>query len=136
MLRIFRAWLPKGFAFRYQPAHHSATKQSAGLFCLTLRALSGFESRRKKTDPFRSVFGAPNGIRTHGTQRRRLLLYPAELQAHILHSRALDGAGDGNRTHASSLEGWRSTIEPHPHIIERLIIITQQSPFVKHFREK
>ena len=26
-----------------------------------------------------------------------------------------DGAGDGNRTHATSLEGWGSTIELHPH---------------------
>ncbi len=25
-----------------------------------------------------------------------------------------DGAGDGNRTHVSSLEGWCSTIELHP----------------------
>ncbi len=25
------------------------------------------------------------------------------------------GAGDGNRTHATSLEGWSSTIELHPH---------------------
>ena len=25
-------------------------------------------------------------------------------------------AGDGNRTHVSSLEGWCSTIELHPHI--------------------
>ncbi len=25
------------------------------------------------------------------------------------------GAGDGNRTHAASLEGWNSTIEQHPH---------------------
>ena len=25
------------------------------------------------------------------------------------------GAGDGNRTHATSLEGWDSTIELHPH---------------------
>jgi hypothetical protein len=25
------------------------------------------------------------------------------------------GAGDGNRTHATSLEGWGSTIELHPH---------------------
>ena len=24
-----------------------------------------------------------------------------------------DGAGDGNRTHAASLEGWNSTIELH-----------------------
>ena len=26
-----------------------------------------------------------------------------------------NGAGDGNRTHATSLEGWNSTIELHPH---------------------
>ena len=25
-----------------------------------------------------------------------------------------DGAGDGNRTHVTSLEGWGSTIELHP----------------------
>ena len=24
------------------------------------------------------------------------------------------GAGDGNRTHAASLEGWDSTVELHP----------------------
>ena len=28
-------------------------------------------------------------------------------------------AGDGNRTHVSSLEGWCSTIELHPHIFYR-----------------
>ena len=28
-----------------------------------------------------------------------------------------DGASDGNRTHATSLEGWDSTIELHSHII-------------------
>ena len=27
------------------------------------------------------------------------------------------GAGDGNRTHVASLEGWNSTIELHPHVI-------------------
>ena len=30
-------------------------------------------------------------------------------------SNFFDGAGDGNRTHATSLEGWDSTIELHPH---------------------
>src|SRR5919199_2729016 len=29
-------------------------------------------------------------------------------------ARRRSGAGDGNRTHVSSLEGWRSTIELHP----------------------
>ena len=27
-----------------------------------------------------------------------------------------NGAGDGNRTHVISLEGWSSTIELHPHL--------------------
>ncbi len=30
--------------------------------------------------------------------------------------RMLHGAGDGNRTRVTSLEGWCSTIELHPHI--------------------
>ena len=30
---------------------------------------------------------------------------------------ATHGAGDGNRTHAASLEGWNSTIELHPQIL-------------------
>ena len=52
--------------------------------------------------------GTPEGTRTPDPLLRRQLLYPPELQAHI-------GAGDGNRTHATSLEGWDSTIELHPH---------------------
>ena len=28
-----------------------------------------------------------------------------------------DGAGDGNRTHVTSLEGWGSTIELHPLLV-------------------
>ncbi|CCQ95458.1 hypothetical protein CULT_2640004 [[Clostridium] ultunense Esp] len=28
-----------------------------------------------------------------------------------------NGAGDGNRTHATSLEGWSSTIELRPHVL-------------------
>ena len=31
------------------------------------------------------------------------------------HVKTWYGAGDGNRTHAISLEGWHSTIELHPH---------------------
>ena len=52
--------------------------------------------------------GTPEGTRTPDLLLRRQLLYPAELLAH------LDGAGDGNRTRVSSLEGWCSTIELHP----------------------
>ena len=57
--------------------------------------------------------GTPEGIRTPDTRLRRAVLYPAELLVHI--SKTLIGAGDGNRTHATSLEGWGSTIELHPH---------------------
>ena len=59
--------------------------------------------------------GTPEGIRTPDTRLRRAVLYPAELLVHILQN--FNGAGDGNRTHATSLEGWGSTIELHPHNI-------------------
>ena len=72
----------------------------------------------------RHLFGAPEEIRTPDTRLRRPLLYPTELQAHIKRSSILPlgkkncGAGDGNRTHATSLEGWNSTIELHPHLCD------------------
>ena len=62
--------------------------------------------------------GAPKGTRTPGLLLRRQLLYPAELLAHLL-ARTHFGAGDGNRTHTTSLEGWGSTIELHPRILRR-----------------
>ena len=52
------------------------------------------------------------GIRTPDPRLRRPLLYPTELQT--------QRAGDGNRTHVSSLEGWCSTIELHPHIRKQM----------------
>ena len=64
----------------------------------------------------------PGGIRTLDLRLRRPLLYPAELQTHfnIPFSKGspyfYGKAGDGNRTHVSSLEGWCSTIELHPHV--------------------
>ena len=67
-----------------------------------------------------SAFGAPGGARTPDLLLRRQLLYPAELLAHIRlikeAHRELLGAGDGNRTHTTSLEGWGSAIELHPQI--------------------
>ena len=84
-------------------------------------------SRRRRICSFRSAFancenemesassddGTPRGTRTPGLLLRRQLLYPAELLAHI--SGPEHGAGDGNRTHVSSLEGWCSAIELRPH---------------------
>jgi hypothetical protein len=62
--------------------------------------------------------GAPEGTRTPGLLLRRQLLYPAELLAQV-------GAGDGNRTHVASLEGWNSTIELHPQLFPRRPILYQ-----------
>ncbi len=57
----------------------------------------------------RHILGAPGETRTPDTRLRRPLLYPAELRAHkhICCAQKLRhfGAGDGNRTHATSLEG-------------------------------
>ena len=55
------------------------------------------------------INGAPEGIRTPDLLLRRQLLYPAELLALNKRQNAPErpniGAGDGNRTHAISLEG-------------------------------
>ena len=42
------------------------------------------------------------------------------------------GAGDGNRTHATSLEGWDSTIELHPHH-QCLYILSKIRRYVNRF---
>ena len=36
-----------------------------------------------------------------------------------------NGAGEGNRTLATSLEGWGSTTELHPHIISNFMVLTK-----------
>ena len=65
-----------------------------------------FECSSPSQNPVK--IGTPEGTRTPDLLLRRQLLYPAELLAHLY------GAGDGNRTRVSSLEGWCSTIELHP----------------------
>src|SRR5947209_3034984 len=47
------------------------------------------------------------------------------------------GAGDGNRTHVASLEGWCSTIELHPPGTIALRQQTSQTtPVFRHFRRR
>ena len=49
---------------------------------------------------------------THGLEGRCSI----QLSYKHIYQKLLAKAGDGNRTHVSSLEGWCSTIELHPHI--------------------
>ena len=44
--------------------------------------------------------------------------------------RMLDGAGDGNRTRVSSLEGWCSTIELHPQIPDLELFSQRILPYI------
>ena len=51
-------------------------------------------------------FGASKGIRTPDPRLRRAMLYPAELLTHIGQiALRINGAGEGNRTLVTSLEG-------------------------------
>ena len=89
--------------------------------------------------------GVNSGTRTHDFQSHNLALYQLNYIHHeVVHQKGFEpltpalegrcsiqlsywctylfnklnnGAGDGNRTHATSLEGWGSTIELHPHNI-------------------
>ena len=59
--------------------------------------------------PMRAIDGA----RTRGLDLGKVARYQ------LRHYRIR--AGDGNRTHVSSLEGWCSTIELHPRIVASVI---------------
>ena len=90
-----------------------------------------------KYDRFERV-NEPGGIRTLDLRLRRPLLYPAELQTHILNPLRIKKAGDGNRTHVSSLEGWCSTIELHPRIncFLRFILYQNRSQSFQALRKR
>ncbi len=75
----------------------------------------------------RSLCGAPRRIRTFDLPVRSRALYP------LSYGRK-NGASDGNRTHATSLEGWNSTIELHSHMLySSYYIIPQNFTFVNTF---
>ena len=84
-------------------------QQSTGLLHFMVRVLRKTSANRNAVFYLTlAASGTPGGTRTPDLLLRRQLLYPAELLAHFY------GAGDGNRTRVSSLEGWCSTIELHP----------------------
>ena len=90
------------------------------------RWIEGFEPSASRATIWRAnqlrhihhLLGVPGGTRTPNLLLRRQLLYPAELRTHMDHLNDSLKAGDGNRTHISSLEGWCSTTELHPHDIK------------------
>ncbi len=51
--------------------------------------------------------------------------------AEITYSQDNKKAGDGNRTHVSSLEGWCSTIELHPHDKYELIFLRNRGDRIR-----
>ena len=64
--------------------------------------------KRKKDFGKSEVLRAIDGARTRGLDLGKVARYQ------LRHYRTR--AGDGNRTHVSSLEGWCSTIELHPQV--------------------
>ena len=85
-------------------------------------------------DKASSISNVLEGIRTPDPRLRRPLLYPAELRTHPTKlfceaSNSPAQAGDGNRTHVSSLEGWCSTIELHLHGVAKNILLVGVTGF-------
>ena len=112
--RASRATIWRANQLRY--THH---KYNMANFSLVRKAAYLTKSEISATAS--SLINVPEGIRTPDKRLRRPLLYPTELLA--------QRAGDGNRTHVSSLEGWCSTIELHPHKLES----SKMLPYIKMY---
>src|SRR6185369_13965560 len=59
---------------------------------------------------------SPQKVEKNGIVSHKAVALGGDVQKSSIYQGVLEiGAGDGNRTHVASLEGWSSTIELHPH---------------------
>ena len=109
-----------------------------------------YECKSQSLVPYRLAIpqcGVSRGIWTHDIQSHNLALYQLNYTHHMVCQKGFEpltlalegrcsiqlsywhmrlfGAGDGNRTHVTSLEGWGSTIELHPHIYKTQLYDTK-----------
>ncbi len=123
-----------------RPAHPILPARKARPFQVSLGWVKGFEPSTSRATIWRAnqlrhthriLLRSPNGslARQEGLEPPAYCL-EGSCSIHLSYWRicllagnprrgAGDGAGDGNRTHATSLEGWDSAIELHPQRIVR-----------------
>ena len=82
--------------------------------------------KQKNSEISLRVFRAIDGARTRGLDLGKVARYQ------LRHYRIR--AGDGNRTHVSSLEGWCSTIELHPRIAALCFHRYNDNEYISHKR--
>ena len=84
------------------------------------QSVISFLQEKKKKKPriywtSSSFMRAIDGARTRGLDLGKVARYQLRhYRIYVKDAESASEAGDGNRTHVSSLEGWCSTIELHP----------------------
>ena len=97
---------------------HKATQRRQGLDTPVSKQI--FERRKKRHGSLRrAAWGARKTRSFSKSFRVWSQVWPQnkKARAHKALTWRFNGAGDGNRTRVRSLEGFSSTIEPHPHMV-------------------